>query len=175
MTSRGPTSIRIVYSNGSFRFDSDGEDSRVPRRESNSNELSEIPPHRRCVVRMILHYTNHISSSKSNQTTKICSETDSKATSSPGDDNNVNDMNTNGVSKRNERGQFMCSWMGRSGKKVMPVQIEEPQPINFLSLQKLSRACISKHLKLWKNLDKVNNLPLPGPLQTYLRKYPYPI
>ena len=178
MTSRGPTSIRIVYSNGSFRFDSDGDDSRGSRRNSGTNDPSEIPAHRRCVVRMILYYTNHLLVSKSNQTpnvSNLCSEADSKSTSSSSDDKSESNTNASGVNKSSERGQFMCSWMGRTGKKVMPVQIENPQPMKFLTLQKLSRACINNHIKLWKNLDKAQELPLPSSLQAYLKKYPYPI
>ena len=174
MTSRGPTSIRVVYVDGYFRFDSDGDktNSRV-RKPSVSNEFTEIPKHRQCVVHMILHYTSHLSleSQQSTQNVNLRTKFDSSASSSGEISESLTD-----VSKNKEQCQFMCSWMGRSGKKVMPVSISQPLNKNKpLSLKHLSRVCINKHIGTWKYPQNVQRLPLSSSLQKYVKKYPYPV
>ena len=174
MTARGPTSIRVVYTDGYFRFDSDGDKtSTTSRKSSTSNEITEIPRHRQCVIHMILHYTAHLSTKnkKSIQNTTFQANSDTSASSSG--DINENLINANGT---NEQCQFMCSWMGRSGKKVMPVSISQPLTKGRpSSLKQLSRACINKHLTTWKTPEQIEKLPLGPAMQKYIRKYPYPV
>ena len=173
MTSRGPTSIRVVYSDGYFRFDSDGDKASLSgQKPSASSNVADISKHRRCVVHMILHYTNHLQpkTDKSGPTSDV--ETlNSDATSS--DEINTTTTNTSGA---NDKSQFLCSWIGRNGKKVMSVSMSQPLPKTKMpTLQQLSRSYVNKHLNLWTNIEQVNDMSLPISLQKYLKKYPYPV
>ena len=173
MTSRGPTSIRVVYWNGAFRFDSDGDEGRNVRRKLHvSND-----DYRQCVVHMILHYTKYLvkKTSKTDNSEPSLQKTDVSKINATSSDEKLEEIDTNNDSESNERGQFMCSWVSRSGRKTMPVLLSQPQPKTLFSLQQLSRFSLNKHLKLWKNREKVQQLPLPSSLQAYLKKYPYPI
>ncbi|CAK8695562.1 unnamed protein product [Clavelina lepadiformis] len=187
LTKRGPTSIRIVYSNGLFRFDSEREDESHRRRRPLSASFPRPKGERRqCVIHMILHYTKYLMrKSKCKQEEDVssdvnCPHTDTSSRTNSYESRSESDRSqpNGGQSKRNgakDDGLFMCYWMERGGRKEIPVLLTHPQPKKVHNLQHLSRLAISKHLRLWSNHELVQDLPLPELLQNYVRKYPYPI
>nr|CAB3231341.1 SOCS1/2/3/CIS suppressor of cytokine signaling [Phallusia mammillata] len=166
MTRRGATSIRIVYKNGRFGFDS--EESEPSKKSSKSHR--HRTERTKCVIRMILHYTNALATKK--QRHSIEDHHDSVANPSGGN------MHSNGATRggsASEKRQFLCYSIDRGTRKEIPIQLVRPVGGGVRSLQQISRACINKQCRLWENPSVIEDLPLPAVLKKYVRKYPYPI
>uniref|UniRef100_H2YJG2 Suppressor of cytokine signaling 2 n=1 Tax=Ciona savignyi TaxID=51511 RepID=H2YJG2_CIOSA len=149
MTKSGPTSIRIVYNGGRFRFDSERDDvtseSRHPRSDTER---------RSCVVHMILRYTEYL-----RRHNELCNNS---AATSRGDE-------------KSDRGQFMCYWMDNGGRREIPVLLTHPLPKKLISLQHSTRICLNKKYRIWETPELVDKFPLPVLMKSYIKKYPYPV
>lgn len=166
MTARGPTSIRIVYSDGTFHFESEQDESTGPEKKSTVSDRRSRS-RRECAVRMILHYTSCISRSIAAPASVPTHSNSNPTESSP------TTRTEDGTAS--ESGRFMCYWMGREGRREIPVELTRPIDSGIASLQHLTRTSLNRHCRLWENPFTIANLPLPYVLRNYISKYPYPV
>nr|XP_009861817.1 suppressor of cytokine signaling isoform X1 [Ciona intestinalis] len=156
MTKSGPTSIRIVYNNGRFRFDSERDD--VTNESRQSQTRSDID-RRSCVVHMVLRYTSYLRQDRNNE---HCCVNNTNSPSPPSEG-------------KSERGQFMCYWVDQGGRREIPVLLTHPLHKKTISLQHLTRICLNKNYRFWENPSLGDSLPLPIPMKNYIKRYPYPV
>jgi hypothetical protein len=123
-TSRGTTSVRILYNKGQFQLDSD-------------ERISAKMPKFDSAVRLVDFYARLTHMGKS----------------------------------------YVCRWMESSGKKDLPIVLQKPKANCVVDLKHLCRLSINKNLpktlsrtRVLTNMDK---LPVPKPIKSYLKEYPY--
>lgn len=123
-----------------------------------------------CVIGMVLSYTRQINKrTRPSMSRKPQSDT-IKSIESTSESTLPNNNNKNSTAPE----QFICYWVNRSGRQEIPVVIAKPKRKRFLTLQDRCRIILSKQMSLWQNNHLIEDLPLPGPIQKYIKMYPYP-
>ena len=163
MTKIGISSIRIVYSGGSFHFETDTEERK--RKSSDSSANSQRKNDEKCVINMVLLFTEFLQENVSNRLNK---------SGAPYSDNEETKKNTARKTKSDSE-KFVCSLRNAGVLQKFQVHLKYPKRRNFPSLKELSRFVINQKYSLWKNSTQINCLCLPFELKQYLNMYPYPV
>lgn len=163
VTKIGISSIRIVYSNGKFEFETDKpKKSRslsdpFPKKHKNDSET--------CVLNLILKYTKFLRKENLSSSGASCA-TDSG--SKPTEKYNAKRSKSNSE-------KFVCSWKSEGSLKKFQIDLKSPQRKTFPSLKELSRFAVNKRFSMWEDPSQTDNLNLPHELKDYIKSYPYPI
>ena len=167
MTEFGPTSIRIVYSDGKFSFDS------FACERSHSTQAAD--EYETCVIYMILRHTEYLNDNDKENLLSNQKESIFSSILPPGGCEIDKITNSKNECKVAPPGVFLCSWMGPNGVEKFPLVLVNPHSKGVPTLNEKTRLSINKELALWKNPKKAENLPLSSDFRKYLKLYPYPI
>ena len=167
----GPTSIRIVYLNGKFDFESD-ESGSNRKRSSSSIPNPFLEEFQQCVVHLILHYTELLGERCENKNDKETSFTSLL----PSSDNLADkSINASDVVSPDLPVAFLCTRRGPTGLQKFPLVLGRPHCRRTPSLCEQARIAINKQTKLWDNPHEANSFPLSNDFINFLKIYPYPI
>ena len=176
VTAFGPTSIRIVYSKGKFNFDS--EKNGKKRKQNNGFIPSLSSPSsqniQQCVIHMVLHYTEYLKSDE----TKMTSKDTLSSSSLPSFNSSISKESFNTdhrAASDDSQKAFFCSLLGPDGLQKFPLVLSKPYLRRTPSLCEHTRFLINKQIKLWKNPQNVDTLPLSNGFSNLLTLYPYPV